>query len=36
VLPRLERLFADIDSASVVDLSMVAVAIRALGDLGKR
>jgi len=36
VLPRLERLFADIASASVVDLSMVAVAIRALGDLGKR
>jgi glutamate dehydrogenase len=36
VLPRLERLFADIDSASVVDLSMIAVAIRALGDLGKR
>jgi glutamate dehydrogenase len=36
VLPRLERLFADIDSAAVVDLSMIAVAIRALGDLGKR
>lgn len=36
VLPRLERLFADIDSAKVVDLSMIAVAIRALGELGKR
>jgi glutamate dehydrogenase len=36
ILPRLERLFADIDSAAVVDLSMIAVAIRALGDLGKR
>jgi len=36
VVPRLERLFADIDSAAVVDLSMIAVAIRALGDLGKR
>lgn len=36
VRPRLQRLFADIDGATVVDLSMIAVAIRALGDLGKR
>ncbi len=33
---RQQRLFADIAAASVVDLPMIAVAIRALDDLGQR